>query len=121
MQSTVSLKVPYKNLAHCYAPKNASTSDEVDNEQRVEVIYESTSQLKLDRSKIPPPISFNDFGAHIYRLNSEAALLDEFQALDVLTTQQAVDYGLTAAMATVETDLNRYADMTPCKFTYWSD
>ncbi|BHF83134.1 hypothetical protein SprV_0802627600 [Sparganum proliferum] len=60
-----------------------------------------------------PPIRFEDFDAHIKKLQSDADLLQEFRTLDELTKQQDGDYGLAAEMAALVPELNRYADMTP--------
>ncbi|VDN32561.1 unnamed protein product [Dibothriocephalus latus] len=62
------------------------------------------------------PMSFNDFDAHTKLLASDADLLKEFQTLDYFTNQQIDDYKLAALISAATTNLNRYADMTPCKF-----
>ncbi|KAL7055962.1 hypothetical protein AAHC03_023036 [Spirometra sp. Aus1] len=93
--------------------RRVASSDDEKDKQRVHIVYEPHPEPRLDRSKIPPPIRFEDFDAHIKKLQSDADLLQEFRTLDELTKQEAGDYGLTAEMAALVPELNRYADMTP--------
>ncbi|BHF83141.1 hypothetical protein SprV_0802628300 [Sparganum proliferum] len=92
--------------------KTTRPDDEKDN-QRIHVVYEPHPEPQLDRLKIPPPIRFEDFDAHIKKLQSDADLLQEFRTLDKLTKLQDGDYGLTAEMAALVPELNRYANVTP--------
>ncbi|BHF83206.1 hypothetical protein SprV_0802634800 [Sparganum proliferum] len=92
--------------------KTTRPDDEKDN-QRVHVVYEPHPEPQLDRLKVPPPIRFEHFDAHIRKLQSDADLLQEFRTLDKLTRLQDGDYGLTAEMAALVPELNRYANVTP--------
>ncbi|BHF83204.1 hypothetical protein SprV_0802634600 [Sparganum proliferum] len=94
-------------------PRTAVSSDDESDNQRVHVVYEPHPEPQLDRLKILSPIRFEDFDAHIKKLQSDADLLQEFRTLDELAKQQDGDYGLTAEMAALVPELNRYADMTP--------
>nr|VZI49377.1 unnamed protein product [Spirometra erinaceieuropaei] len=93
--------------------RTAASSDDETDKQRVHIVYEMHPEPQLDRLKIPPPLRFEDFDVHIKKLQSDADLLQEFRTLDELTKQEAGDYGLTAEMAALVPQLNRYADMTP--------
>ncbi|BHF83197.1 hypothetical protein SprV_0802633900 [Sparganum proliferum] len=100
-------------VVYLLPPSSLNSADDENDKQRVHIVYELYPEPQLDRFKIPPPIRFEDFDAHIKKLQSDADLLQEFRTLDELTKQQDGDYGLTAEMAALVPELNRYADMTP--------